>query len=105
MWQPTKENVCGDESGQWPGWQCDCCCRVVCTNDSDQPKPCGCEPAMAFFTFSHLPSHLQEVSQPFAALARQLCDELQAGPQRTLALTLLLQAKDAAVRSLVRPGG
>ncbi len=60
---------------------------------------------MAFFTFAHLPEHLQRVSKPFAALARTICVELQSGPQRTLALSALLIAKDAAVRALVRPGG
>lgn len=42
MWKQTEANVCGDESGQWPGWQCDNCGRTVCTRDG-QPAPCGCD--------------------------------------------------------------
>ncbi len=60
---------------------------------------------MAFFSFVHLPDHLQRVSQPFSLLARTICDEVQPGPQRTLALSALLIGKDAAVRAVLRPGG
>jgi hypothetical protein len=53
-----------------------------------------------FFTFAHLPPHLQEVSRPFAELAAKVV-ELPRNPERTVALRKLLEAKDAAVRALV----
>ena len=54
-----------------------------------------------FFTFAHLPPHLQEVSRPFAALAAAVVLKLPRNPERTVALRKLLEAKDAAVRALV----
>lgn len=60
---------------------------------------------MKWFVYEHLPAHLQEVSQPFHELAQGLCDKLDPGPERTVALRKLLEAKDAAVRAQVVPGG
>ncbi len=54
------------------------------------------------FNFSHLPAHLQEVSRPFAALALQIA-ERGGGPECTVSLRHLLEAKDAAVRAVL-PG-
>ncbi len=54
-----------------------------------------------FFSFSHLPPHLQAVSAPFAALAAGIVRDLPRNPERTVALRKLLEAKDAAVRALV----
>lgn len=54
-----------------------------------------------FFTFAHLPPHLQDVSRPFAALAAGVILTLPRNPERTVALRKLLEAKDAAVRALV----
>jgi len=51
-----------------------------------------------FFTFAHLPPHLQEVSKPFADLADVILT-LPRNPERTVALRKLLEAKDAAVRA------
>lgn len=56
------------------------------------------EHIMQFFTYAHLPAHLQEVSQPFAALADRLM-ALPRNPERTVALRKLLESKDAAVRA------
>lgn len=56
-------------------------------------------PIMKYFTHSHLPLRLQEVSRPFCNLACHLCDVLPAGPERTVALRKLLESKDAAVRA------
>lgn len=58
------------------------------------------EPIMQFFAFDHLPTHLQAVSAPFAALADQVMT-LPRNPERTVALRKLLEAKDAAVRAMV----
>lgn len=58
-----------------------------------------------WFAFNHLPPKLQQVSRPFHDLGvriTQLCDP---GPERTVALRKLLEAKDAAVRAAVNPGG
>ena len=54
-----------------------------------------------FFTFSHLPPHLQDVSRPFADLASIIIATLPRNPERTVALRKLLEAKDAAVRARV----
>jgi len=52
-----------------------------------------------FFTYSHLPPHLQDVSRPFADLASLIIATLPRNPERTVALRKLLEAKDAAVRA------
>jgi hypothetical protein len=67
-----------------------------------EPKPDHIE---QFFTWAHLPPHLQEVSKPFGYLARQIIDTLPRNPERTVALRKLLEAKDAAVRALVAKEG
>lgn len=51
-----------------------------------------------FFAYAHLPTHLQEVSKPFAALT-ELILALPRNPERTVALRKLLESKDAAVRA------
>jgi hypothetical protein len=60
---------------------------------------------MKWFDCTHLPNELIEVSQPFGLMARKLCHDLQPGPERTVALRKLVEAKDAAVRAAVHPGG
>lgn len=56
---------------------------------------------LQFFTYEHLPEHLQAVSKPFGELARQIVEELPSNPERTVALRKLLEAKDCAVRALL----
>lgn len=63
------------------------------------------EPIMRWFEYAHLPAHLQEVSKDFAALADKIVTTLDPGPERTTALRKLLEAKDAAVRAKLHPGG
>jgi hypothetical protein len=53
---------------------------------------------LQFFTYKHLPPDLQEVSRLFAELAEELLYYLSDGPELTVALRKLLEAKDAAVR-------
>jgi hypothetical protein len=60
---------------------------------------------LKWFDFSHLPVHLQGVSGEFYGLACTLCALVEPGPERTVALRKLLEAKDAAVRAVVHPGG
>ena len=59
------------------------------------------EHILQFFSFAHLPQHLQDVSRPFGELAEQIVETLPRNPERTVALRKLLEAKDAAVRALV----
>lgn len=51
-----------------------------------------------FFSYSHLPAHLQEISKPFGELALFVAT-LPRNPERTVALRKLLEAKDCAVRA------
>lgn len=53
------------------------------------------------FAFTHLPEDLQEVSAPFAALARDMILLLPDGPELTAGLRKLLEAKDCMVRARV----
>ncbi len=55
---------------------------------------------LAFFAYEHLPPHLAAVSRPFAKLANDVATTL-AGPEVTVALRKLLEAKDCAVRAAI----
>ena len=63
------------------------------------------EGMLKWFEYAHLPEHLQDVSSRFHQLASWVCDEIETGPERTVALRKLLEAKDAAVRAKLHPGG
>lgn len=52
-----------------------------------------------YFAWSHLPAHLQEVSQPVADLAAHMTIRLPDGPELTAGLRKLLEAKDCFVRA------
>lgn len=65
--------------------------------DANQAQPQ--ESLLQFFVYGHLPPHLQEISKPFADLARMIFDNLPRNPERTVALRKLLEAKDCAVRA------
>jgi hypothetical protein len=60
---------------------------------------------MKWFAYEHLPPALKEISSAFHSLAWFVCEKLDSGPERTVALRKLLEAKDAAVRAKVHPGG
>lgn len=60
---------------------------------------------LKWFAYAHLPEKLQAVSAPFGDLATRICGTIEAGPERTVALRKLLEAKDAAVRAALNPGG
>jgi len=60
---------------------------------------------LKWFKFDHLPEHLQVVSSKFWDAACAICALCDPGPERTVALRKLLEAKDAAVRAKVNPGG
>lgn len=68
---------------------------------------------LRFFAYSHLPPHLAAVSAPFCRLAHAMAgDDDHAegvtvggpldGPELTVAIRKLLEAKDAAVRAAIR---
>lgn len=59
------------------------------------------DPMLQFFTFTHLPEHLQRVSRPFCDLAVTIVGGLPRNPERTVALRKLLEAKDCAVRAYI----
>jgi hypothetical protein len=63
------------------------------------------ERMLKWFEYSHLPEHLQVVSRPFAETAKLITEGIESGPERTVALRKLLEAKDAAVRAKLTPGG
>jgi len=53
------------------------------------------------FRADHLPKHLQEVSHPCGALAFAMIKALPDGPELTVGLRKLLEAKDCFVRHAV----
>lgn len=65
-------------------------------------KPKTLHPATAdvlrFFAYEHLPPDLRQWSHQFHTLAHELAGGLE-GPELTVALRKLLEAKDAAVRA------
>jgi hypothetical protein len=61
------------------------------------------ERLLKFFAYDHLRADLQLVSMPFSMIARRLVETIPAGPERTVALRKLLEAKDAAVRAVAIP--
>ena len=57
---------------------------------------------MKFFEYSHLPTHLQEVSKPIGDLAMELDNSLPDGAEKSAGLRKLLEAKDCFVRARIR---
>lgn len=59
-----------------------------------------------WFRFSHLrEGEVQDTSRRFHDLADVICSTVTPGPERTVCLRKLLEAKDAAVRAVIHPGG
>lgn len=54
---------------------------------------------MRYFEFGHLPMKLQHVSRHFYVLADTVRNTVPDGPEKTVCLRRLLEAKDAAVRA------
>jgi hypothetical protein len=63
------------------------------------------ERMLKWFAYEHLPDSLKAVSRPFSELADVVIALCDSGPERTMALRKLLEAKDAAVRARLHPGG
>ncbi len=66
----------------------------------EAPVSCD-EPILKFFTWKHLPDHLQSIARPFAMLADRVVKTTLRSPERTACLRKLLEAKDCAVRAAV----
>lgn len=59
---------------------------------------------LQFFTYAHLPERLAAASLPFCQLAEEVVAKYPQNPERTVCLRKLLEAKDAAVRTLLYKG-
>ena len=55
---------------------------------------------LVFFQSDHLPPHLQEISKPFQNLATEMAVRTS-GPEATVGLRKLLEAKDCFVRAAI----
>lgn len=64
--------------------------------DQRHPATTG---VLKFFEFAHLPERLQAVSRPCAELAHGMVEQLPDGPELTVGLRKLLEAKDCFVRA------
>lgn len=60
-------------------------------------------PIMKYFAYSHLPQHLQDVSQPIHDMAHQMESNLPDGAEKSAGLRKLLEAKDCIVRAALTP--
>ena len=67
----------------------------------EQKTQLSLEPNLQFFSYAHLPPHLQAASKPFAELAWKIALNVPANAQRMLCIESLLIAKDAAVRAVL----
>ena len=65
----------------------------------DAPATDAPEAILRHFRWGHLLPELQAVSAPFGLLAHRVVATLPPGPERSVCLRKLLEAKDAAVRA------
>ena len=54
---------------------------------------------LKYFEYKHLPSHLQAISIHFYRLAHEMLQKVGEGPEVTVGLRKLLEAKDCFVRA------
>jgi hypothetical protein len=59
------------------------------------------ERMMKWFSGAHLPEELKDIVYEYSSLARKLCSNIPAGPERTVALRKLVESKDCAVRAII----
>lgn len=57
---------------------------------------------MKFFSYGHLPKHLQFTSKYFCELAEKLDEYLDDSQEKDFALRKLLESKDCAVRANIK---
>jgi hypothetical protein len=60
---------------------------------------------LGYFNYWHLPQPLMDVSRPFCDLAHHVAEHLPEGPEVTVCLRKLLEAKDCAVRAALPTEG
>jgi hypothetical protein len=58
-----------------------------------------------WFEWDHVPDDLKQICESFSRLADIVVQDIEPGPERTVALRKLLEAKDSAVRAKLFPGG
>ncbi len=63
------------------------------------------ERMLKWFEFGDVPADVQPVAVRFWDVACSLCATIEPGPERTVALRKLLEARDAAIRAKKNPGG
>lgn len=56
-------------------------------------------PIMKYFSYEHLPSSLQEISEPVGNLAKKMDTMLPDSAEKSAGLRKLLEAKDCFVRA------
>ncbi len=61
----------------------------------------GVTAMLRHFTCDHLAEKLREASEPFCSLAEDVASRGTSGPETTMALRKLLEAKDCAVRAVL----
>jgi hypothetical protein len=59
------------------------------------------ERMLRWFEHEHLDEPMRFISRQFAQVAHDMCGRLRPGPERTVMLRKLLEAKDAAVRQQI----
>lgn len=56
---------------------------------------------LRWFSYSHLPPELQDISAPMGIVANEMAAALPDGPELTAGLRKLLEAKDCFVRAAI----
>lgn len=75
---------------------------AVLAHKPNCPLSSSYEPILVCFSTVPEPTtNLRAIWEPFAMLAHAIVDDLPANSERTEALRLLIQARDAAVRSMI----
>ena len=59
----------------------------------------SCDEILQYFTYTHLPVKLQEISKQFCHLAEEMVSQLPHNAELTVGLRKLLEAKDCFVRA------
>lgn len=73
--------------------------ELITTNQAAEELLSGQSPILKYFVLDHLPEKLRPISAPFHILAHHMEEILPAGPEKSVTLRKLLEAKDAAVRA------
>ena len=70
-------------------------------NNQEMTEAEGTYPILKYFRFEHLPEKLQNVSQPFFALAYKTAIHSPHNAETSACLRKILEAKDCAVRAVL----